>query len=137
MQDTTQTPHLGHWFEIYVQDMQRAKEFYEAVLGIKMEKLDTSFSTTPIEMWGFPSAPKDKPAYGVPGALVKVENPSEERGSNGTLIYFSCQDCAIEAKRIENAGGTLKREKMGIGPYGFIALGVDTEGNMFGLHSWE
>jgi len=26
---------------------------------------------------------------------------------------------------------------MSIGQYGFIALAVDTEGNMFGLHSME
>ncbi len=137
MQDTTQTHNPGHWFEIYVQDMQRARKFYETVLACKLEKLDTSFSTTPIEMWGFPMAPEHKPAPGAPGALVYMEGGPAGKGGNGTVIYFSCQDCAIEAKRIENAGGTLKREKMGSGPYGFIALGVDTEGNMFGLHSWE
>ena len=27
------------WFEIYVQDMKRAKTFYEAVLGLKLQKL--------------------------------------------------------------------------------------------------
>jgi predicted enzyme related to lactoylglutathione lyase len=29
----------------------------------------------------------------------------------------------------------VHREKMSIGEYGFIVLAVDTEGNMFGLHS--
>ena len=28
------------WFEIYVQDMDRAKAFYEKLLGIKLSKLD-------------------------------------------------------------------------------------------------
>jgi predicted enzyme related to lactoylglutathione lyase len=27
------------WFEIYVQDMERAKSFYEAVLAIKLRRL--------------------------------------------------------------------------------------------------
>jgi uncharacterized protein len=27
------------------------------------------------------------------------------------------------------------REKFSIGPYGFVALATDTEGNMIGLHS--
>jgi hypothetical protein len=35
------------------------------------------------------------------------------------------------------AGGRLEREKMSIGPYGFIALAYDTEGNMIGLHSMQ
>jgi predicted enzyme related to lactoylglutathione lyase len=51
------------------------------------------------------------------------------------LVYFSCTDCAVEAKRIVAAGGRIMKEKFSIGAYGFIALGFDTEGNMFGLHS--
>jgi predicted enzyme related to lactoylglutathione lyase len=27
------------WFEIYVQDMPRARKFYEAVLDVKLEKM--------------------------------------------------------------------------------------------------
>ena len=29
------------WFEIYVQEMDRAKDFYESVFQVKLEKLDT------------------------------------------------------------------------------------------------
>lgn len=29
------------------------------------------------------------------------------------------------------------KEKFAMGPYGFIALVVDTEGNMLGLHSMQ
>ena len=39
------------WFEIYVQDMERAKKFYETVLQTTLEKLNT-----PSEMWVFPMA---------------------------------------------------------------------------------
>jgi predicted enzyme related to lactoylglutathione lyase len=35
------------------------------------------------------------------------------------------------------AGGTLERDKMSIGEYGFCALALDTEGNRFGLYSME
>ena len=38
------------WFEIYVQDMARAKRFYESVLQVKLEKLDSP----EVEMWSFP-----------------------------------------------------------------------------------
>lgn len=115
------------WFEIYVQDMQRARNFYEAVFQIKLEKMPTE-----LEMWGFPMG-MDLPGAG--GALVHIEGcPS---GGSGTLVYFSCADCGAEAARALKAGGTIHREKFSIGPYGFIALVVDTEGNMLGLHSLQ
>ena len=56
-------------------------------------------------------------------------------GGNSTLVYFSCEDCAVEASRVVDAGGQIHREKWSIGEYGFIALVVDTEGNKIGLHS--
>ena len=116
------------WFEIYVQDMERAKKFYESVLQVKFEKLNNP----EVELWAFPMD-MDRP--GASGALVKMEGfPS---GGNSTLIYFSCTDCAVEAGRVTSSGGRLQREKMSIGEYGFIALAVDTEGNMFGLHSMQ
>lgn len=114
------------WFEIYVQDMQRARGFYETVLGIQLEKLESPG----VEMMAFPMA---QDAAGAAGALAKMEGfPS---GGNSVLVYFVCDDCAVEAGRVAAAGGRIEREKMSIGQYGFIALAVDTEGNMFGMHS--
>ncbi len=37
------------WFEIYVQDMPRAKAFYEGVFAVSLEKLNSPG----IEMWAF------------------------------------------------------------------------------------
>ncbi|MGE3843175.1 MAG: VOC family protein [Vicinamibacterales bacterium] len=115
-----------NWFEIYVQDMSRAKTFYEAVLGVALTKLPG----TDFEMWTFPM---QQAAAGAAGALVHFSGVSS--GGNSVLVYFSCQDCAVEAGRVAGAGGRVFREKMSIGQYGFIALALDTEGNMFGLHS--
>lgn len=114
------------WFEIYVQDMTRARAFYETVLGRRLEKLDSG----DLEMWSFPMQPGQS---GIGGALVRV--PGVPSGGGGTLVYFGSDDCAIEASRIAPAGGRLHRDKLSIGKYGYIVLGVDTEGNMFGLHS--
>ena len=72
---------------------------------------------------------------GAGGALVKM--PGVPSGGNSTLVYFSCVDCATEAGRVVKSGGRIHREKWSIGPYGFIALAFDTEGNMFGLHSMQ
>jgi predicted enzyme related to lactoylglutathione lyase len=116
------------WFEIYVQDMKRARRFYETVLQVKLNKLNTKVP----EMWAFPQS---STGYGASGALAKMEGfPS---GGNSTLAYFSCADCAVEAKRIVDAGGRIMREKSSIGEYGYIVLAFDTEGNMFGLHSMQ
>jgi predicted enzyme related to lactoylglutathione lyase len=59
----------------------------------------------------------------------------KDSGGNGTIIYFSCEDVADESIRVIAAGGKIQREKWSIGEYGFIALAVDTEGNVIGLHS--
>jgi predicted enzyme related to lactoylglutathione lyase len=56
-------------------------------------------------------------------------------GGNSTLVYFGCDDCAVEEARVASAGGRVERPKMSIGEYGFISLVVDTEGNMIGLYS--
>ncbi len=114
------------WFEIYVQDMVRAKKFYESVFSSKLEKLDSP----EIEMWSFAMSME---RYGAPGALVKMAGiPS---GGNSTIVYFSCEDCAVESKRAAENGGNIFKEKFSIGEYGFISLVADTEGNTIGLHS--
>ncbi|MBT1062182.1 VOC family protein [Bowmanella sp. Y26] len=116
------------WFEIYVQDIQRARRFYEQVLAIKLDKLPVP----DIEMWAFPN---DMTQYGAGGTLVYM--PGMSSGGNSTLVYFSCQDCAVEESRVKEAGGQVQRSKMSIGQYGFISLIFDTEGNMLGLHSLQ
>jgi predicted enzyme related to lactoylglutathione lyase len=70
---------------------------------------------------------------GAAGALVKTSKMGP--GAGGTLVYFSCEDCAVEAARAQASGGILGQAKMGIGEYGFIAIVQDSEGNTIGLHS--
>ena len=116
------------WFEIYVQDLDRAKNFYESVFQLKLERLNSPG----IEMWAFPM---DLNRWGAGGALVKMHGyPS---GGNGTLVYFSCKDCSTEESRAAKFGGRIHQKKTSIGEYGFISLVFDTEGNMFGLHSLQ
>ena len=116
------------WFEIYVDDMERARKFYETVIGVPVTKLPGP----DVEMYAFPM---DNDAPGSPGSLVHM--PGFPAGGNSTLVYFSCEDCAVEESRVVGAGGKIEKEKFSIGPYGFISLVYDTEGNMFGLHSMK
>jgi predicted enzyme related to lactoylglutathione lyase len=120
-------PNPVRWFEIYVQDMERAKRFYEEVLDTKLTRLESGGG---LEMWAFPSARSE---HGVGGALVKT--PGVRSGGNSTLVYFGCDDCSVEAGRIAGAGGVVQRDKMSIGHYGFVALALDPDGNLIGLHS--
>ena len=115
------------WFEIYVQDMERAKAFYEATLQTQLARLPSP----ELEMWQFMSEPG---VPGIGGALCKMAGvPS----GGSTLVYFTSDDCAVVARRAVENGGRIERDKMAIGAYGHIALVVDTEGNMIGLHSMQ
>lgn len=114
------------WFEIYVQDMPRARAFYEGVFGVALQPLPS----TTLEMLAFPML-DERP--GCPGALVRY--PEKSSGPGGTIIYFSCEDCAIQAERAASLGGAIVKPRFSIGPYGFIALVTDPDHNLIGLHS--
>jgi uncharacterized protein len=116
------------WFELYVQDIERAKAFYQKTFQVTLERLESP----DIELWAFPMRPD---LSGASGAIVKMDG--KDSGGGGTIIYFSCADCAVEASRAVQNGGRVQKEKISIGEYGFIALVFDTEGNMIGLHSMQ
>ncbi len=119
------------WFEIYVQDMSRARSFYETVFQTKLEPLPTA-TEEDLSMVTFPNV-TDAP--GTNGALVRAKGvPS---GGNSCLVYFFSEDCSTEEARIEEAGGKIMRPKMSIGQYGYVTMAYDTEGNLFGIHSMK
>ncbi|MGY0504710.1 VOC family protein [Luteimonas sp. e5] len=127
------------WFEIYVQDMARAQRFYEQVLGVKLETLAApEGEASGMHMLSFPGSMENG---GASGALVKVEGAASGGGNAsgpaGTMVYFGCEDCAVEAGRVQAAGGRICQDKFAIGEYGFCAIATDTEGNTFGLHSMK
>ena len=116
------------WFDIFVDDLDRAVAFYEAVLDTKLEAMGDPTGET--QMMSFPA---DMGAYGAGGALTKSSHASP--GIGGTIVYFSTEDCAVEESRVAEAGGKVIRPKFSIGKFGWITLCQDTEGNMFGLSS--
>lgn len=116
------------WFELPVADMDRAKNFYEAVF-------DISISIHDLEGFIMGWLPSDHKKPGASGSLVKHEmyTPSD---SKGALIYFSCKDVTGELGKVEKAGGEILQPKTEIGGgHGFMALIKDTEGNRIALHS--
>jgi predicted enzyme related to lactoylglutathione lyase len=119
------------WFEVYVDDMARARTFYESVFEVKLSSLEpTTGDASGFQMWAFPAK---QGGIGAAGALVHMQGfPA---GRNSVIVYFMCEDCAVQAVRARDAGGQVFKEKFSIGEYGYIALVTDTEGNMIGLHS--
>ena len=116
------------WFDIFVEDLDRATAFYETVLGRNLEPLGDPTGET--RMMSFPA---DMGQYGAGGALSK--SPHGRPGVGGTIVYFNAQDCAVEEGRVVAAGGQVVRPKFSIGEHGFVSLAMDTEGNMFGIAS--
>jgi predicted enzyme related to lactoylglutathione lyase len=125
------------WFEIYVDNIERAKKFYNGVLGVEFQDVPAPGDSGDFKMSFFPSDP-DPEKMGVGGALVQMTGArNNECQSTNTIVYFPCIDCSVEESRVEAAGGKIHKSKFSIGEYGFCAICIDTEGNTFGLYSMQ
>lgn len=118
------------WFDIYVDDLDRAVAFYQTMLGTTLELMGDPTGET--QMVSFPA---DMSAYGAGGALTK--SPHAGPGVGGTVVYFMVEDCAVQQERVSQAGGVMVRPKFSIGEFGWILLCQDTEGNMIGFNSMK
>jgi predicted enzyme related to lactoylglutathione lyase len=122
------------WFEIYVDDLNRAKKFYAEVLGTQFHDMDSPDGSEDFKMSCF-SSPENQ---GVSGALVQMKEARTNNPANtSTIVYFPCEDCSVEESRVEKAGGKVNCPKMSIGEHGFISLCIDSENNTFGLYSMQ
>lgn len=119
------------FFDIYTDDLERARAFYEAVLQVSMPPLGDPAKDR-MRMYAFPGKPEQP---GAMGALCHMEG--NKPGAGGTMVYFASQDCDTESARVEAAGGKVIRPKFSIAPFGFVALCMGTESNVFGLHSMQ
>ena len=119
------------WFDIYVNDMDRAASFYQIVLNQTLEDMGDPTDSS-VQMKAFET---DMDNYGAGGALVKREGAGPVTG--GTIVYFGTEDCTAEESRVADAGGQVMQPKMSIGEFGFVSVCMDTEGNFFGLSSMK
>ena len=109
-----------NWFEIPVNDLQRAVEFYGTVLAEPLGQMPG-------------------PGGETMNVFMDGENPmgtliAGEPSTTGTLIYLNCPDIEAALGRVRQAGGEVLQEETAIGPYGFIARFRDSEGNVVALH---
>ena len=114
------------WFEIPVSDFNRAKSFYETILGVTLDENDIGGS----KMGWFPW---DQGAPGSAGAIIKHEAyvPSHE----GTMVYLSVADIESALAKIDANGGKTLMGKQSIGEFGWVAHFEDSEGNRVALHT--
>jgi predicted enzyme related to lactoylglutathione lyase len=122
------TVNILNWFEISVNDIARAKKFYETIFSTKMEET---------EMMGMKMAffPADVMNGKVSGGLV--QGPMHKPSADGAKIYFNGNpDLDVALSKIEAAGGKVTMPKTKItDDIGYMAFFIDTEGNGVALHS--
>ena len=109
---------------------RRASRFYAQVFQQSFTALDTPEPGMEMRMFS-----GDMASHGTTGALVK--HPMKQPSTEGVLVYFSCEDCAVQQQLAAANGGRVFKEKFPIGGNGFIALIGDSEGNAIGLHSFK
>jgi predicted enzyme related to lactoylglutathione lyase len=113
-------------FEIPATDISRAIEFYQAILDLKIERMD------------FPEMQMGLLPYEgemVTGIILKAEG--SEPASAGVTIYLNGGDnLQIILDRVEKNGGKILVPKtLHADESGYFALFLDSEGNRLGLHS--
>ena len=92
-----------NWFEIPVSDMDRAVAFYEAMLGITMERMTAGTSVAVF--------PHDE--GGVGGALSL---DGREPSSSGSLVYLEVDGPLQDAlDRVAGAGGEVVKNTETLG----------------------
>jgi uncharacterized protein len=113
------------WADVPVADLDRACKFYTAVLGKTVKKES---------MGGMELALLPHFDSNVAGCLVKLDD--NQPSQNGPLIYFNVDGRLDDAaKQAGENGGKVLVEKHSIGPHGFRAIVLDSEGNRVALHS--
>lgn len=117
------------WFEIPVEDLDRAEQFYQTVLETKLERQEEMDGMT---MSWFPMGEDWK---GAAGSLVESDRHQSSDDKTGVVVYLTTPNLEAALDRVTDAGGDILIPKKNIGEYGYIAWISDTEGNTVGLHS--
>ena len=112
------------WFDIPVADLDRAAAFYRAVLGLEVQR----------EKFGDYEFCVLDHRDGNGGCLVK--EPTQITGTGGILCYLNANGRIRDAvAQVAKRGGKVLEPVHAIGPHGFRAVVLDSEGNRLALHS--
>ncbi|MCU0521826.1 MAG: VOC family protein [Anaerolineae bacterium] len=107
-------------FEIPADDMARAKAFYEALFGWKIELVP--------DFGGYHSVMTSDSDTDVHGGMMQRQNPGHV-----FVTYVSTASVDESVAKLEALGGTVVIPKMPIPGMGWFAEFRDPEGNLMGL----
>lgn len=115
-----------HWFEIPVQNMDRAQRFYETLLGQPLRREQMGPHTLAVLPYQAP---------GVGGCLLADGHTQPAR--HGSLIYLNAGPRLDDAlHRLAAAGGCITTPRVDLpGDMGCFVHIDDSEGNRIGLHA--
>ena len=114
------------WVDIPVLDLDRAIRFYSAVLGAEVTKQEYPGMTIALL--------PDADSGDVSGCLFTQDD--EKPSDRGLLVYLNAQGRLDEAvSAVEPSGGKVLKPRHAIGPHGYRAVILDSEGNRLALHS--
>jgi uncharacterized protein len=112
------------WFDIPVADLDRAVEFYRAVLNIGVQ----------VEQFGEIRFGVLDHEDGNGGCLIL--NADQISSEKGITVYLNVDGRIQDAvAQVGKSGGSMKEPIHSIGPHGFRAIILDSEGNRTALHS--
>jgi uncharacterized protein len=111
------------WFEIPADDVERAKSFYGALFGWKIEKFPG-----PMEYWHIDTGGGDDTPD---GGLLRRQNPQQQ----GITSYISVASVDESAAKVEKLGGKICMPKTAVPEMGYFVICRDPENNTFAL--WE
>ena len=114
-------PRVVH-FEIYTDDPETIRPFYQDVFDWKFEKFGG-----PLEYWLVTTGDDKEP--GINGGLARPR----EGQSPGTLNTIAVSSLDRTMKDIETRGGKICVPKMVIPKIGWLAYEQDPAGNVFGI----
>lgn len=116
-----------NWFEIPVKNFEVAKKFYETIFGEALQVMEAMGMIS-----GF--FPAEMQTGGIGGCIIQGDG--YEPSTVGSLVYLNGgDDLSVPLGKVEAAGGRIVLPKTAIGPNGYMAYFIDTEGNKVGLHS--
>ena len=123
MSDFNSQHNRAVWFDIPVADLERAASFYRAVLAISIHREQLQGGAFCVL----------EHAGGNGGCLVVNRSAI---GAGGVLLYLNVDGRIRNAvSEAERRGGTVIEPIHPIGPHGFRAVILDSEGNRVALHS--
>ena len=116
-------------FEIPVDELDRAKNFYQNVFGWEINdipEMDYSMVTT------VPTDEKNMPKEvgAINGGMLKKDDAGKS-----PVIVIGVSSVDEYLKKIESSGGNVVMPKTQVGDFGLYARITDSEGNIIGL--WQ